>query len=177
MRWRVLNPTMGKATSRDGLWKAVTTSGFALIALISLPGCAVHFVAPYDATLDTTMTQVQHDTELFFGQLQEAQPPDATYDARKDFYVKTEATLRTLLTRAQAVHKNQEVADQVGRIEGEVERIQRQHKRDGTLPQASLNVDRGTLESEFRSFFNLELALKTHFGSQPSAAMAPATTP
>lgn len=102
---------------------------------------------------------------------------EATYEAKKDFYIRTEATLRTLLTRAQAVQKNQEVADQIARIEGEVERIQEQHKRDGTLPQAVLNVDRGTLESEFRSFFTLELALKTHFGSQPSAAMAPATSP
>ena len=170
---RVLNP--GRAINRGGLWKAITKSSFALIALTSLPGC-VHFVAPYDATLDNTMTQVQHDTELFFSQLQEAQPPNATYDARKDFYVNTEATLRTMRTRAQAVHKNHEVADQVAQIESSIERIQGQHKRDGALPQAALNVDRGLLESEFRSFFNLELALKTHFASQPGVAMAPAIT-
>ena len=149
--------------------------GLIWLFLVPLTGC-VHFVAPYDATLDTTMTQVQHDTELFFSQLQEASPAEAAYDTRKDFYVKTEATLRTLVTRAQAVHKNHEVADQVAQIESSIERIQGQHKRDGTLPQAALNVDRGLLESEFRSFFTLELALKTHFASQPGAAMAPAIT-
>lgn len=173
--FRVLNSPSGMG-GPNHLCKAVAVRGLAWVFLLPLAGC-VHFVAPYDATLDTTMTQVQHDTELLFSQLQEAPAAEATYDARKDFYVKTEATLRTLLVRAQAVHKNHEVADQVAQIESSIERIQAQHKRDGTLPQAALNVDRGLLESEFRSFFTLELALKTHFASQPGSAMAPAMPP
>ena len=145
-----------------------------LFLIAPLTGCAVHFVAPYDATLDNTMTQVQHDTELFFSQLQEAQGHDASYNTNKDFYVRTEATIRTLSTRAQAVPKNHLVADQVTRIESTLERDQAQHKRDDVLTSAILTVDRDTLESEFRSFFALELALKTHFGNPPNAALAPA---
>ena len=146
-----------------------------LLLLLPLAGCAVHFVAPYDATLDNTMTQVQHDTELFFNQLQETQGAGASYDANKDFYIRTESAVKTLLTRAQAVPKNHLVADQIARIENTLERDQAQHKRDQTLSAEVLKIDQQTLESEFRSFFSLELALKTHFGNPPSAALAPAT--
>lgn len=106
---------------------------FALLISFSLPlaGCAYNLIAPYDATLDSTMTQVQHDTELFFNQLQEGH--DGSYEASKDFYVRTEATLRTLLTRAQAVPKSHLVADQIARIESTLERDQGMHKRDTVL--------------------------------------------
>lgn len=152
------------------MWQLKT---FTLLISVSLPlaGCAYNLIAPYDATLDSTMTQVQHDTELFFNQLQEGH--DGSYEASKDFYVRTEATLRTLLTRAQAVPKSHLVADQIARIESTLERDQGMHKRDTVLSPENLASDRDTLESEFRSFFRLELALKTHLGSPSSAAMAP----
>ena len=81
--------------------------------------------------------------------------------------------MRTLLTRAQAVPKSHLVADQIARIESTLERDQGMHKRDTVLSPENLASDRDTLESEFRSFFRLELVLKTHLGSPPSAAMAP----
>ena len=80
------------------------------------------------------MTQVQQDSELFFTQLQDAQGTDqGSYDATKAFYLKTEATLHTLLTRAQSVPKSERVADQIGTIEKTVERIQGMHQRDKVL--------------------------------------------
>jgi hypothetical protein len=143
--------------------------------LFVLTGCAVHFIAPYDSTLDTTMTQVQQGSELFFTQLQDAQGTDkGSYDSTKDFYLRTEATLHTLLTRAQSVPKSDRVADQIANIEETIERIQGMHQRDKVLSPANLAGDRATLESEFRSFFTLELALKTRFGAPSSAVMAPA---
>ncbi len=143
--------------------------------LFVLNGCAVHFIAPYDATLDNTMTQVQQESELFFTRLEDAQGTDkGSYEATKDFYLKTKATLHTLLTRAQAVPKSDRVADQIGIIEKTIERIQGMHQRDKILSQPNITGDRALLESEFRSFFTLELALKTRFGAPPAAAMAPA---
>ncbi len=153
------------------LWRR-TISILLTGAFLSLTGCAYNLIAPYDATLDSTMTQVQQNTELFFNQLEEGHDP--SYEASKDFYVQTEATLRTLLTRAQAVPKSHLVADQIARIESTLERVQGMHKRDQTLSMANLTGDRDTLESEFRSFFRLELALKTHLGNPPGAALAPA---
>ena len=154
------------------LMRRLKTLTLLLSVSTSLAGCAYNLIAPYDATLDSTMTQVQHDTELFFNQLQEGHA--GSYEASKDFYVRTEATLRTLLTRAQAIPKSHLVADQIARIESTLERDQGMHKRDHVLSSENLTSDRETLESEFRSFFRLELALKIHLGNPPSAAMAPA---
>ena len=146
-----------------------------LATLIPLSGCAVHFIAPYDEILDKSMTQVQQDSELFFSQLQDAQGSDkGTYDSTKDFYLRTEATLHTLLTRAQSVPKSERVADQIATIEKTIERIQGMHQHDKVLSLPNLIGDRTTLESEFRSFFTLELALKTRFGTPSNNAMAPA---
>ena len=154
-------------------WQAVSI--FFIGTLLPMCGCAVHFIAPYDATLDNTMTQVQQSSELFFAQLQDAQGSEnGSYDATKDFYLKTEATLHTLLTRAQAVPKSDRVADQIAIIEKTVERIKGMHQRDKVLSPENITGDRAALESEFRSFFTLELALKTRLGSPSSAAMAPA---
>ena len=145
-----------------------------LLPLALLAGCAVHFIAPYDSTLDNSMTQVQQDSELFFAQLQDAQGTDAaSYDSTKAYYLRTEATLHTLLTRAQSVPKSDRVAAQISSIEKTVERIQSMHSRDKFLNAANLTGDQAALESEFRSFFTLELALKSHFGGPPNAAMAP----
>lgn len=156
--------------------KYPTTAGIAsLILSLSLSGCAVHLIAPYDATLDKSMTEIQANSELFFLQLADAGNSDkGTYDNQKDFYLRTEATLHTLLTRAQAVPKSDRVVDQISGIEKTIELIQAMHQRDRLLSPANIAGDRGTLESEFRSFFTLELALKNHFGTPPSTAMAPA---
>ena len=146
-----------------------------LLCPLLLTGCMVHFIAPYDPVLDQTMTQVQSDTELFFNQLQAAAGTDAaTYNSTQAFYVKTEATVRTLLTRAQSVPKSQEVAVQVAAIESTLERTQKQHERDKTLGTENASLVRQTLESEFRSFFTLELALRAHV-TPPANAMAPTT--
>ena len=142
-----------------------------------MTGCRVHLIAPYDAQLDQTMTQVQQDTEVFFGQMEAvAGGAAAGYAANTMFYVKTEATLRTLLTRAQAVPKEQAVAAQILAIESTVERLQKMHERDVTLNAENLAITRGLLESEFRSFFGLETVLKSRVGTPPNGALAPATT-
>ena len=152
------------------------TRALLLLLPLLLTGCAVRLIAPYDQNLDTTMTQVQQDTETFFTQLQFADPVnDGSYDKTKAFYLHTEPTLRTLLTRAQAAPKSQAVADQIGNLLATMELLRTTHQRDTTLNPTLIDLERATLESQFRSFFALELALKTH-GAGPSAgALAPAT--
>lgn len=138
---------MGVKQSHSGVtmqrWQTLS-SAFVLGALLPLGGCAVHFIAPYDETLDKTMTQVQQDSELFFTKLQDANGSEsASYDATKDFYLRTEATLHTLLTRAQSVPKSERVADQIASIQKTVERIQEMHQRDKTLSLPPLDPHGG----------------------------------
>jgi hypothetical protein len=138
--------------------------------LLCCAGCQVHFIAPYDETFDTTMTTVQQDTELFFNKLQDAKQTAAgTYEANAAYYEKTEATLHTLLTRAQATEQADQVATQIADIEGAVEHIQQSHQRDTYMNSEQITIQRGLLESQFRSYFTLELALKNS-PSNPNAA-------
>ena len=142
-----------------------------------LCGC-MHRIAPYDATLDSTMTQVQQDTELFFAHLQFADTAgEATYASNKKFYEQTEATLHTLLTRARSVPKSQAAADQVANILAGIEKLQKTHQRDEVLNPTLLGLERSALESQFQSFFILELALKSRAGTQSSSVLAPALHP
>ena len=153
-------------------------AAFLLLAMcLPLAGCALRVIAPYDATLDSTMTQVQQQTEVFFTDLQFAAGTDAaSYNASKAFYQRIEPTLRTLLTRAQATPRGHAVADQIANILAGVEKLQATHQRDGTLNPALLALERSAFESQFRSFFALELALKS--GPAPStSALAPAIQP
>lgn len=147
-----------------------------LLALpLLLSGCVPHFIAPYDPALDSTMTQVQQDTEAFFTQLQFAGNTDAgTYTATRAFYQHTEPTLRTLLTRAQAAPKSHLVADQIANILAGIEKLQATHQRDGMLNPTLLTLERTALESQFRSFFTLELALKSRPATPSPSILAPA---
>lgn len=148
---------------------------FGLLLPLVLTGCAVHLIAPYDPVLDQTMVGVQQDTEFFFNRMAEAQGVDAdTYARNAEFYLRTEATLTTLLLRAQAVPKSTVVADQLRNLEATVERMQATHRRDGTLSPTLIGDERAILQSEFRSFFALQFALKNHFNKPVST---PATAP
>lgn len=133
-------------------------------------GCKVQFIAPYDETLDTSMTKVQTDSELFFSKLSD----DATYTANKNYYQQTEATLHTLMTREQAVPKSEAVTDQLTKIEHTVETMQGTHERDGKMTGELATLNRDLLESEFRSFFELEMALKSGAGTTTAKSAAPA---
>ena len=133
-----------------------------LLLLPLLTGCAVHLITPYDSTLDSSMTQVQQDTELFFVTLKAEQGTDAaSYESNKTYYLHAEATLQTLLTRAQAAPNGDRVAAEIDSILKTVETMQAMHARDATLNPENLAGDHDILKSEFRSFFTLELALKT----------------
>jgi hypothetical protein len=143
----------------------------ASVTLIALTACQVHFIAPYDQKLDTAMTTVQGDTEAFFIKLQGAGQTDAgDYDANKHYYQQTEATLRTLLTRAQATPNSAKVADEIDKLEKNVELIQQMHERDKSLNAANIQGDRDSMEIGFRAFFTLELGLKTSTAGSKTAA-------
>jgi hypothetical protein len=140
---------------------------------LCLAGCQVQFIAPYDETLDTSMTKVQNDTESFFVKLQDAGKTDAgSYNATKSYYLTTEATLRTLLTRAQSTPKSDKIADQIDQLEKNVELIQGMHERDAYLNSANLAGDRESMENGFRSFFSLELGLKSASASNKTTPAA-----
>ena len=161
---------MQRTSSLGGTWPALSLG----VLCGTLCGCAVHLIAPYDVGLDVGMTHVQQTSEVFLSQLAaDAGTPAASYAQSHAYYVQVEAELRTMLTRAQVVPRNDRVSDQISNIETTVEIIEGMHKRNGTLSAATLVTDRGLLESQFRSFFALELGLRTRLGTPPNNAFAP----
>jgi hypothetical protein len=154
---------------------------FAVLLLISClmtAGCAVRFISDYDDVLDKDVTDLQQGTETFLNQLDsEVGTPAAAYRANSDFYVKTNATLRTMLTRAASQPKSKIIVGEVEALEKTFDDLQNLHKMNGDKGLSSANIanTRSALESEFASILTLELALKSHNGAPSTALPSPKT--
>ena len=154
---------------------------FAVLLVISglaAAGCAVRFISDYDDVLDKDVTALQESTEAFLNQLDsEVGTPAAAYRANSDFYVKANAALRTMATRAASQPRSKIIVGEVQALEKTFDDLQSLHKMNGDKGLSSANVAnvRSALESEFTSILTLELALKSHSGA-PSSALPPPKT-
>jgi hypothetical protein len=151
-----------------------------LIASLATLGCTtVRFISDYDDVLDKDVTALQLSTETFLNQLDsEAGTPAAAYSANSDFYVKTDASLRTMATRAASQPKSKIIVGEVQTLQNTFNDLQKLHQLNGDKGLSSANIanTRSALESEFTSILTLELALKSHSGVPPSSALAPTKT-
>jgi hypothetical protein len=149
-----------------------------LIDGLSTIGCAVRFISDYDDVLDKDVTALQQSTETFLNQLDsEAGTSAGAYSANSDFYLKTDASLRTMSTRAASQPKSKIIVGEVQALQSTFNDLQKLHQLNGDKGLSSPNIanTRSALESEFTSILTLELALKSHSGV-PSGALAPAKT-
>jgi hypothetical protein len=151
-----------------------------IIALICITyfnlGCTLRFISEYDEVLDKDVTTLQQSTETFLNELSsEVGTPAAAYNANRDFYVKTDALVRTMSTRAASQPKSKIIVGEVQTLQQTFNDMQKLHELNGdkglTLP--NISNTRSALESEFTSVLTLELALKAHKGV-PGGAFAPA---
>jgi hypothetical protein len=148
------------------------------ISVFSIAGCAIRLISDYDDVLDKDVTALQQTTETFLNQLgTEVGTPAALYGANTDFYIKTQATLSTMATRAASQPKSKIVVGEVQTIQATFTDMQKLHQAsDKGLSAANIANTRSALESEFTSILTLELALKAHAGMPSSQAMAPSAT-
>lgn len=145
-----------------------------LFLLLLCVGCAVRLIADYDSILDQSMTSLQQETEAFIAQLTtEVNTPAAQYVNNTDFYIKAQATLRTMATRAGATPKSSQVIAQIQELEKTFALMQNSHQNDGQLSLVYLGDIERTLNTEFTAVTTLELYLKNH--PVPVNALAPAT--
>ncbi len=141
-------------------------------------GCAIRLISDYDDVLDKDVTTLQQNTETFLGQLDyERGTPAAAFSANKDFYIKSDASLRTMATRAEAQPKSKVIVGEVQALENTFEDLKKLHQGDGGKGLSSVEIQdvRGAMETEFEAILTLELALKSHNGV-PSAGLAPTKT-
>lgn len=149
----------------------------ALLAIGSFTtGCKIRLISDYDAVLDQDVTALQKDTEVFLNQLDnEVGKPAAAYSANTEFYVKADASLATMATRAASQPKSEVVVGQVQALRQTYSDMKQLHQLNGDKGLSSANIanTRSALESEFTSILTLELALKASSGVA-SSALAPA---
>jgi hypothetical protein len=163
---------------KSQLRSGVMTLALTFLLVIVTNGCKVQFISDYDAVLDQDVTTLQQSTEAFLNQLQnEVGTPAAAYSANTDFYVKTNASLATMATRAASQPKSKIIVGEVAALQSTYTDMQKLHQLNGDKGLSSANIanTRSALESEFTSILTLELALKANSGV-PAGALAPATT-
>ncbi|MFP5234322.1 MAG: hypothetical protein ACLGSD_00345 [Acidobacteriota bacterium] len=157
--------------------------GFIALALMFLltattTACKIQLISDYDSVLDQDVTTLQQNTEMFLNQLQnEAGTPAADYSANTDFYVKTNASLATMATRAASQPKSKIIVGEVNALQSTFTDMQKLHQLNGDKGLSAANIanTRSALESEFTSILTLELALKAN-ATVPSGALAPTKT-
>lgn len=136
----------------------------------------VRLISDYDNVLDDGVTMLQQNTEAFLNQLnEEVGTPQAAYSANADFYTKSDATLRTLATRAASEPKSKIIVEQVQLLQKTFDDLQQLHKLNGDKGLSAANIanSRSAMESQFQSILTLELALK----SSSAASQSPAPSP
>ena len=153
-------------------------AGFALVLALAV-GCRVTFISPYDQVLDQDVSSLQQTTEAFLTQLSnEVGTPAAAYSSNTDFYVKAQAAIATMETRATAAGpKSRQIATELSALQQTFTDMQKLHQLNGAqgLTAANLSNTKSALESEFSSIITLELALK-NASTPPAPALAPAKT-
>lgn len=147
------------------------------LALAFAVGCHVTFISPYDQVLDQDVSSLQQSTEAFLTQLtDEVGTPAAAYSNNADFYVKAQASIATMETRAAAAgSKGRQIATELSALQQTFTDMQKLHQLNGAqgLTAANLSNTKSALESEFTSIITLELALK-NASTPPAPALAPA---
>ena len=84
---------------------------FALIAF-SVAGCAVNFVAEYNAAIQEEIIQTARKVDLFWGELMDTNIGDRQYDNFKDKYNEIETDIRVLLMKNEIRALNEESTKQ-----------------------------------------------------------------
>ena len=97
-----------------------------LFFCLLLCGCTAHLIMDYDDVLDRrSLTALQLSAEEFLSELDsEVGTPAAAYKNNSAFYVKADATLRTIKTRAEAEPKSDLIVKQLEELQGSLGDLQ-----------------------------------------------------
>ena len=85
---------------------------FLVIALLSASGCAVRYVADYDASIKDEIVQVAKKVDLFWGALLDTKSDERKYDKFRDQYNQIETDIRGLVMKNEIRALNKESTKQ-----------------------------------------------------------------
>jgi hypothetical protein len=134
----------------------------ALCSLLLLAGCAVQFVAPYDAVFDQALSALHLDTSAFLGRMNRT--GEAT-GANARFYDDAQGRIAALRVRAQfyGAEKNKGTLRQLDLLADSFRELAELHEA-GPLTGEAGRIARELIDSHFRSAQQIELAKKRSSG-------------
>jgi hypothetical protein len=124
----------------------------ALLAL-TLAGCAVQLIAPYDPQTDMRLTDWARTADSFFDWAAEVRP---TYPQARSAHESLKGDLRVIVLRAEARDHNDLTLEQL-RLLGEIwSGVERMHQ-DGPLSPDVIEISRGIVARGVQACIRLEL--------------------
>jgi hypothetical protein len=167
--WQCEGICMGRekpknATVRQLTYVAAWILAFAFSALL-LAGCAVRLIGDYDDTIDSGVTDVQREAELYFSKLQSS--PATPYD--QALYDDIDARLAVLKTRAASLPKYPIILEQLTNLKSQFDTFQKLDKAtQRPFPSAAVADAESAVAVSVESILKLELALKARANVGPS---------
>lgn len=79
-----------------------------LVTVLALPGCAVRFIADYDARTEEAIHEMAREIDGFYLRLQDLPEADRAYDPFAEDYQRIEAQARALVRRNRVRELNQD---------------------------------------------------------------------
>ena len=121
-----------------------------------LAGCSVLFVAPYDAIVDQSLTNLYAQTLTFLDRMERT---GDSYARQRAFYDEAKGTVSAIKVRAALLPKNSGTIKNLDELSGQYDRLAELHRR-GPLVGLKAKIARELIDSNFRSLMQLELHKK-----------------
>lgn len=133
---------------------------FALFFALLLSGCAVKYVADYDAAAFEEILVIAKKVDKFYGTLLETKPESRQYSSVSDQYVNLGSDIQGIVTRNQARALNSESTEISRIIHKLFDKYKEQHKSRNTYTDGNAKLDRGRLVRLFAAAASAEEAKK-----------------
>ena len=138
-----------------------------LFLSLSLSGCTVTFISSYDEVLDREVTALQKKVYTFLNELEDAiGTPQILHSNHRQFYSETKANIQAMLTRAQAIAKNDNTVAQIENLLGSIEDMEALHRMSLSSPDTPIPRFRDTFKAQFLSILMLNRAKKPTGGEE-----------
>ena len=122
-----------------------------------LMGCAVKFIGDYDVAIDTGISGVQQQTEVYLNKLK----TDPTTPYNQDVYTDINARLKVLKTRAHITPQYSIIEQQIEELQEQFDRLQMLDKgMVRPFPLGVIDAAETAITTSVESILRLELALK-----------------
>jgi len=139
---------------------SITKNGLALASLLSLSGCSLVAVSPYDSSADKAITKLHKQTAEFFAESTKATDElGCGYSHHLPFYQNSKVSVSGLLVRARAMADNSLTVSQLELLSSSYANLAQLH-RLGCFTPVQVNELWVSFDASFSAILKLELAKK-----------------